>query len=169
EMNLGNVFYLPGNLELGFIGGVSYDSQWRNSEIVQRRLIDPENRVLFEDESVYSVDISGNLSFGLQLNSENSISTTSIWLRNTDDEVSQAAYFNANNLLSDGRGHRNNIFRYEQREMKVNQIHGVHELGWETLDFLGIDFLSFMEGLKIDWYISDSEATTDIPNEILVK
>lgn len=169
EINIGNKYYLPNEMEIGFLAGVAYDSGWRSRQVTQRKLIDPENRVLFEDESTYSVDITGNFGLGLNLNSENKIETTSLFLRNTDDEVSVADYFNANNLLSDGTGNRNSDIRYEQREMEIHQIHGEHEFGWDTIDSLGLDKLSFLEGLSVSWYVSDSEATTEIPNEVRIK
>lgn len=167
EINLGNTFYLPNDMEFGFLAGVAYDKEWRNRNVTQRRLADPENQVLFEDETIQSVDLSGNLGFGLRLNSENRIDTTSLWLRNTDDEVSVKDYFNANKLLSEGQGFRNTELRFEQRELKVNQIRGEHELGWETLETLGLDqSLEFLRGMSVEWYVSDSEASTDLPNEV---
>jgi hypothetical protein len=169
EINIGNKYYLPNEMEIGFLAGVAYDSKWRSSEITQRKLGNPEEQVLFEDESVYSVDLTGNFSLGLVLNSENKIETTSIFLRNTDDEVSVADYFSANNLLSDGDGNRNSDIRYEQREMEIHQLHGEHEFGWDTIDSLGLEKLSFLEGLSVNWYISDSEATTEVPNEVRIK
>ena len=169
EINIGNKYYLPNEMEIGFLAGVAYDSKWRSSGITQRKLGNPEEQVLFEDESVYSVDLTGNFSLGLVLNSENKIETTSIFLRNTDDEVSVADYFSANNLLSDGDGNRNSDIRYEQREMEIHQLHGEHEFGWDTIDSLGLEKLSFLEGLSVNWYISDSEATTEVPNEVRIK
>lgn len=167
EVNVGNTFYLPNDMEFGFLAGAAYDKEWRNRNVTQRRVGDPENQVVFEDETVQSVDISGNLGFGLRLNSENRIDTTSLWLRNTDDEVSVKDYFNANKLLSEGQGFRNTELRFEQRELKVNQIRGEHELGWDTLETLGLDqSLEFLRGLSVEWYISDSEASTDLPNEV---
>ncbi len=167
EVNLGNTFYLPNDMEFGFLAGAAYDKEWRNRNVTQRRLADPENQVLFEDETVQSVDITGNLGFGLRLNSENRIDTTSLWLRNTDDEVSVKDYFNANKLLREGQGFRNTELRFEQRELKVNQIRGEHELGWDTLETLGLDqSLEFLRGLSVEWYVSESEASTDLPNEV---
>lgn len=167
EINLGNNFYLPNDMEVGFLAGASYGSAWRNQQVTQRRISDPENLVVFEDESTHSVNLTGNLSFGLRLNSENSIETTSLFLRNTDDEVSIRDFHNTNRLLESGLGFRNTELRYEQREMEVHQIHGEHELGRETLSALGLeDQLSFLNGLRLEWYTSDSEATTDLPNEV---
>ncbi len=167
EIQLGNILYLPNDMDFGFLAGVSYDSGWRNREVVQREFTDPDNRVVFENESIYSVELSGNLSLGLTLNGENKIETTSLYLRNTDDEVSVRDYFNANRLLSEGRGFRNTELRYEQREMEVHQIHGEHELGPETLGMFGLrDYIGWLEGLSFDWYISSSDAETHLPNEV---
>ncbi len=166
EMNLGNIFYLPNGMDVGFLAGVSYENSWQRREITQRKFIAPEEQVVFEDESIHSVDLSGNFSFGINFNSENKIETTSLFLRNTDDEVSIRNYHNANRLLSSGRGFRNTELRYEQRELEMHQIHGEHELGGETIDSLGLEGLSFLEGLSVDWYFSDSEASTDLPNEL---
>ena len=171
EINLGNIFYLPNDMEVGFLAGASYDSSWRNRDITQRKFVNPEEQVVFEDESVYSVDMSGNLSFGINFNAENNIETTSLFLRSTDDEVSVRNYFNSNRLLSDGRGFRNTELRYEQRELTVHQIHGEHELGAQTLDSLGLDSIfnnvfGFLEGTTFDWYYSTSDASTDLPNEV---
>lgn len=169
DLQVGNIFYLPNDMEFGFLAGGSYNNSWRNEQVTQRVFTDPEDRVVFEDESIYNVQISGNVSLGLRLNSENSIETTSLFLRDTDDEVSVRNFFNANRLLSDGRGLRNTELRYEQREMQVHQIRGKHELGQETLGLVGFgDRLGFLQGLSFDWYISDSDATTDLPNEVNV-
>ena len=166
DLQLGNVFYLPNDMEFGVLVGGSYGSEWRNQQVVQRAFTDPEERVVFEDESVFNVQISGNLNLGLRFNSENSIETTSIFLRDTDDQVSVRNYFNANRLLSDGRGFSNTELRYEEREMEVHQIRGSHELGSETLYALDQDWLAAFEGLSFEWYLSDSDVTTSLPNEV---
>ncbi|HEY7773018.1 MAG TPA: TonB-dependent receptor [Marinagarivorans sp.] len=169
EINFGNNFTLPNDMEIGFLAGAAYDSQWRNSKITQRKIADPDNLVVFEEESSFSVGLTGNFSVGVRLNSENKVETTSLFIRNTDDEVARIDYFNANFLLEDGRGLRNDSIRYEQRELEVHQIHGEHELGSETIDFLGLEALSFLQGATLNWYISDSEASTDLPSETVVQ
>lgn len=166
EINLGNVFYLPSGMEFGFLAGAAYDSGWGHEEIVERNLTEPDQQFALEEESTYSVSVTGNLGLGFKLNSENSIETTSLYLRNTDDETSVRNYFNANRQLASGRGFRETELRYEERELEVHQVHGKHELGGETLDVIGLDALSFLEGLSFNWYVSDSEASTDLPNEV---
>lgn len=165
-INLGNSFYLPRDIEVGFLAGASYDSGWRHRKITRRKFSNPTEQVGFEDESTYSVDLAGNFGVGAKFSDEHTVETTSLFLRNTDDKATENNYFGANRLLSDGRGYRNTELRYEQREMTVHQIHGEHEFGSQTMDALHLNALSFLEELSFNWYISDSEATTDLPNEV---
>lgn len=174
EVNLGNRWYFDNGFELGFIAGVNYDSEWRNAEITARDFSEPQEHVDFEDESTYSVNMTGQLGLGVRWENDHSIETTSLYLRNTDDKVNVVDVFGAdgNNELSDGVADREYRFRYEQRELRVNQIHGEHTWGEGTRDLLGMDFLdklSFADGLTLDWYFSDSNATTEIPSEVSIE
>ena len=161
-------------MSIGFLAGLSYDSSWRNSEksfVLSSNLIsgtDTFEDQAFEKESTYNVSITGNLGLGFRLNDENIIETTSLFLRNTDDETAIRDSFNSDSTILSGGAARTDKIRYEQREMHVNQIRGDHELGFSTLDLIGLDWLKPLEGLKFDWYFSDSDATTDIPNQVTV-
>ena len=171
--NVGNLFAFDNGMEAGFMAGLSYDRNWRTTEVFRGDPADlslgPNEVFGNETETSYSVDLSANFSAGINLNSENSIETTSIFLRNTDDEVSITDFFNNNRQVSGGRGFRDYSIRYEERELTVNQIHGSHELGYETRDMIGWDWLEMFDGLTYKWYFSDSEATTDIPSEVSVR
>ena len=67
--------------------------------------------------------------------------------------------------FSDGNGFRNLGTRYEQRELRVNQIHGSHRLGFTTRDIIGFDALPWLTDLEFNWYVSDATTDTEIPNE----
>lgn len=168
ELNGGYVFDAWKGIELGVLAGGSYDRKWRNSFTVQRDLSDPDEQVKFISESSYTVGITGNLGFGVRFNEENKINTTSIFIRNTDDDVSINNFFNANTPLSSGNGERYTEYQYEQREVNINQVHGEHELGFETIEALNLQHVDFLEGLTLNWYYSDSEATTDIPLDLRI-
>lgn len=168
ELNAGSVFDLWNGIELGVVAGGSYDRQWRNKETVQRSFSEPEEHVKFINDSTFTVDLTGTLGFGLRFNEENQINTTSIFIRNSDDTVYINNFFNANDELSSGKGQRYTEFEYQQRELTINQIHGEHELGYETIEALNLQHVDFLEGLTVDWYYSDSEATTDIPLDLRI-
>ncbi len=174
SLDIGNNFAFDNDIEIGFLTGVSYDASWRNSEkfyIGDETTLDNggdfENQSL-KKESTYNVSLTGNLNLGLRLNAENYIKTTSLFIRNTDDKVSIEDSFDNDAPITGNSSEREYDIRYEQREMKVNQIHGEHELGPETLEVNGFGFLSPLEGLKFNWYYSDSESTSDIPNEVTI-
>ncbi|WP_075186457.1 TonB-dependent receptor domain-containing protein [Teredinibacter haidensis] len=168
DLNIGNVWAFDNGIELGFLAGGSYGSKWRNETIYERSFSDPEELRGFIERSTFSVDITGNLSLGMVLNSENRIDATNLFIRNTDDQVQYDNFHNANDQYSSGNGRRYTEYEFEQREAVINQIHGQHELGYETLEVLDLSVLNFLEGLSLDWYYSDSEATTDIPSSLRV-
>ncbi|QIL89250.1 TonB-dependent receptor plug domain-containing protein [Microbulbifer sp. SH-1] len=166
---IGNRFILGDNWELGFLAGGSYKNRWSESVRIARDYGQPDQQFDTKNESTYSVDLSGNLNLGLRYSDEHSISTTSLFLRNTDDETAIRNYFDANRLLSDGRGKREYALKFEQREMRVNQIAGEHRMGPETKAVVPGGMLDWApEELVVDWFYSDSVATTDIPNEVNV-
>ncbi|WP_323844150.1 TonB-dependent receptor domain-containing protein [Microbulbifer magnicolonia] len=169
KASVGNRFYFGDNWELGFLAGGSYKSKWRETERVQRDYGSPEERTDTRNESTYAVDISGNLNLGLRFADEHELETTSLFLRNTDDETSISDYFNENRQISDGQGFREYTLKYEEREMVVNQIKGSHSVGSETKAMIPGGLLGWVpEELTVDWFYSDATATTDIPNEVSV-
>ncbi|WP_250462120.1 TonB-dependent receptor domain-containing protein [Microbulbifer litoralis] len=167
--SVGNRFYFGDNWELGFLAGASYKSEWAESERIQRSYGSPDERTDTKNESTYSVNLSGNLNLGLRYGDEHSLSATSLFLRNTDDETSISDYFNENREISDGRGFREYALKYEEREMTVNQVRGSHSVGPQTKALVPGGMLDWVpEDLTVDWFYSDSEATTDIPNQVSV-
>ncbi|MCW8126008.1 TonB-dependent receptor domain-containing protein [Microbulbifer halophilus] len=166
--SVGNRFYIGDDWELGFLAGSSYQTKWREEETFKRSYGFPEERTDNRDRSTYSVDISGNLNLGLRYAGEHEISTTSLYLRNTDDETSVRDYFNENRQISDGRGFREYTIRYEERDLRVHQVKGSHSIGPATKALFDglLDWVP--EELVVDWQYSDSTAATSIPNEISI-
>jgi TonB-dependent receptor len=117
------------------------------------------------------VNIAGTLNFGLAFTEDHEISTTSLFLRDTDDETEVYDFFNENRLLSSGRGFRNYRLQFEERELLTHQVEGTHYLGMATRDRL--PFLNKILGrmpaeTKIEWFYSTSTAQTAIPNQVAV-
>ncbi len=172
QMNAGNLWEFDNGSEFGVLAGVNYDRSWRKVDIVSRKFSNPTEFVEFEKESTFNVSMTGHLGAGFRLDSEHAIELTSLYLRNTDDKTALVDTFGAddNRPLSEGVGDRDIKVRYEQRELEVNQLHGSHEFGELTRErFGGLDVLSKLTGLKLDWYYSDSTATTEIPSELSVE
>jgi len=172
QVNTGNLWAFDNGSEFGVMAGVNYDRKWRKVDIVSRKFSNPEEFVEFEDESTFNVSLTGHLGAGFRLDEEHSIESTSLFLRNTDDKTTIVDTFGAddNRPLSEGVGDREYKIRYEQRELKVNQLHGSHEFGELTRERLGgLESLALLNDLKLNWYYSDSVATTEIPSELSIE
>lgn len=170
--NVGNSFEIGNDWQAGFSAGASYETEqrWRRAKTASFGLPDEQNGV--REEATESVNLSGTLNFGLKFLADHEISTTTLFLRNTDNETEVFDFFNENRIRSSGRGFREYRLEFEERNMVTNQVRGSHYLGAETRERL-----PFLDGLlkyvpeetKIDWYYSNSTARTDIPNRVELK
>ncbi|WP_051171180.1 TonB-dependent receptor domain-containing protein [Spongiibacter marinus] len=170
EVNAGNRFYLGDaeEIEFGVLAGLSYDRSWRNKSSEVRSVSD-EDEAEFKNETTQNTSIAANLNFGLRLNEDHSLETTSLYLRNTDDKTSVTDSYDNDQPVGGDISDRQFRIRFEQRELVVNQIRGEHTFGELSREQLGWDQLAFAEGLKFNWFYSDSESTTEIPNEVAVQ
>ena len=170
--SLGNRFLIgnSGDWEAGFSMGGQWQQQWRFRRQNTAAVGQPDEINGVAEESTRNVNMFGTVNLGLSFTTEHEISTTSLWLRNTDDETEVYDFFNENRLAGDGLKFRTTRLEWEERELTTHQIRGTHYLGAETkarLPFL--NFLGFIpEDAHFDWFYSDSDATTDIPNRVVI-
>lgn len=169
--SVGNRYEMGEDWQLGFNIGGSYDTEWRYTRTATANFGRPEEENGVRELSTESVNIAGSLNVGLAWGEDHQIATTTLFLRNTDDETEVFDFFNENRPKSSGRGFRDYRLQFEEREMTVNQIEGTHYIGSETRDrlpFLGKILGWLPEASHFDWYYSTSEADTDIPNQVAV-
>jgi len=172
KSSIGNNWFIGDAWEFGILGSGSYKNKWRQSTQVSRNFIFPLERTETEVESTYSVELSGSVNMGIKYTDDHEINSTSLYLRNTDDETAISDFFNENREKSGGSGFRGYRFTYEQRDLTVNQINGIHVLGASTRELLpfGADLLTNVpEDFRFDWFYSDAVAETDIPNEVNIQ
>ncbi len=171
KAHIGNNFYLSDEWEFGFLAGASYKRGWDDTRSIARNFQFPDERFEIENESTRRTDLHGNVNLGLRFTEDHRIETLSMYLRNTDDETAIRDYFNENREKSDGIGFREYRYKFEERDLTVNQIMGEHYFGAATREKLpdwGI--INWIEGIlpeesRINWKYSESRAATDIPNE----
>jgi len=172
KASVGNRMDLSDSVEFGFLIGGSYDTNWRETTRKARNFIFPDERTNTELESTRAVALSGNIDMGLKIGEDHELTTTSLFLRNTDDETAITDFFNENREVSDGIGFRDYRYQFEERNMVVNQIRGVHRLGEETRSRLPGGLAKLVRWLpeeaELTWFFSDADATTDIPNQVNV-
>lgn len=170
---VGNSYPIGDDLEVGFLLSGAYENQWRETTSLNRNFRFPEERTDQEVQSTYSVDLTGSGSVGLRYTDDHEVVFSSLFLRNTDDETAVRNFFNENRERSSGTGFQNIREKYEQREILVNQWRGTHRFGLATRDlaerFLPDSLVDWIpDDLEFDWFYSDSDAKTDIPNEVVV-
>lgn len=168
RVTVGNTYDFAPDLEGGFQLSGSYASKWRNTQRYQAIFSTPDEQFESEDETTYAVDMSGTVTFGLRYLDEHEVTVASLFLRNSDDEISISDFHNENRQLSSGLGFRGYRFEFEEREMLVNQVKGEHLLGLNTKELLRgwLDWVP--TDAQIDWFYSDAKANTDIPNRVTI-
>ncbi|MDJ0700140.1 MAG: TonB-dependent receptor plug domain-containing protein [Woeseiaceae bacterium] len=170
--SVGNNFLIGTDWEAGFSVGASYetDQRWRRTNTAAFGLPEEQNGV--REESTESVNIAGTANLGLKFLEDHEISTTTLFLRNTDNETEVFDFFNENRLRSSGRGFREYRLEFEERNMTTNQVRGQHRIGIATRErFPALAGLVqwIPEDAQIDWYYSISDARTDIPNRVSLR
>ncbi len=170
---LGSIFPLGDDWELGFLLAGAYENRWRESTSLSRNIRFPEERTDRQQESTFNVDITGNANIGLRYTDDHEVNFSSLYLRNTDDKTAIRDFFNENRERSSGTGFQDIREKYEEREITVNQWRGTHRFGLATKDLVErlipekyVDWIP--DDLEFDWFYSDSDAETHIPNELTV-
>lgn len=169
--SVGNNFLLNNDWEVGFNVGGSYQTDWRKTTTLARNFNFPEQRTDTEEETTFSVNMAGTMSVGVKYLEDHEISTTTLWLRNTDDETATTDFFNENREIQDGLGFRGYRLQFEERNLLTNQIRGTHYLGTDTRErfqFLEKGLAKIPLETSISWFYSDSTAQTDIPNQVQI-
>jgi hypothetical protein len=169
--SVGNRFEFGNDWEAGFSVGGSYDTEWRYTRTNTASFGRPDEQNGIRELSTKSINIAGSLNLGLSFASDHEIATTSLFLRNTDDETEIFDFFNENRPRSGGRGFRDYRLQFEERNMMVHQIQGTHFIGADSRDRFGLvdSLLGWLpEETHFDWFYSTSEAETGIPNQVAV-
>lgn len=171
---VGNSHWIGNDLEVGFLLSGAYEHEWREQTRLNRNFRFPEERTDEEVESKRSISLTGNGSFGASYGEDHELRYNVLFLRNTDDETGLRTFFNENRQRSEGIGFQNIRQQFEERELLVHQFSGRHVIGPASKDLLGRAlptelFEWFPEELELSWFYSDSEAQTDIPNQIEVR
>ena len=171
KASIGTSFAIGQDWEFGVLAGASYKSAWRETERLARNFNFPTERTDTKLESTFTVELAGNLNFGLRFADDHEVSTTSLYLRNTDDETAIRDFFNENREVSDERGFRDYRLQFEQRDLMVHQVTGSHRWGATTraLPVLAwLDFDWIPEDVALAWFYSKARARTEIPSQVSV-
>jgi outer membrane receptor protein involved in Fe transport len=170
DIALGNRWFFGGEerWQFGALGLLRYENTWRNRERTVRNVVNPEQEYFNQLRTVNQIANTGAINLGLAFTGDHRIDTSSFLLRNSEDESALLNGHGQNYEQSSGRGYREYLIRFEERQLQSNQIRGSHTLGDDTRDILPFLDHKVFDGVTFDWYYSDSKVETDIPSEIKV-
>ncbi|WP_369675562.1 hypothetical protein, partial [Enterococcus faecium] len=83
----------------------------------------------------HNVKVSGMFNFGIEYDKAHRIDMSTLILRDTEDKIRDRLGIDENNNQSDNKRIRSYAVSYEERELIVNQIKGMHTFDW--LNFAG--------------------------------
>ncbi len=152
----------------GVMLNATYDEQYRNKSQRREGIGNPDVNYVEIARTDYDERTVGALNAGLDWLNDHSIEASYYVLQTDQQQASIERGYDTNNQLAEGDQKTEYTTRFEERELTMAQLSGTHTLTqtpWAT-DFLeGNNFLDALVDLQFEWFYSDSEATTDIPNE----
>ncbi|BFM12505.1 TonB-dependent receptor [Simiduia litorea] len=169
KLGVGNKWTLGEEWDIGFLALGSYDRKARNKDRTNRSNNAPDSIYSETLATTDEVSLSTSLSGGLVYGEDHQIDVMHLFIRNTEDEASIERGFNANNATIDsGNRYVTYDIRYEERELTTNQIKGSHNLVSSFNQFVYELPFRWADELNFSWYYSDSQATTEKPNEVSI-
>ena len=152
---LGNSYEVNEWLQLGALGAFRYSNSWdyREEERAVFRASDAGLELRDSDtveRTLHNIDFSAFTNLSAKLGSHSEIGLTGMLLRQTEDEVS------ISEGLEDTQLRRRFRLQWEENELQSLQALGEHTL-------FGI------EGLELDWQLTDATASREEPNTRLYR
>ncbi|QQD17674.1 TonB-dependent receptor plug domain-containing protein [Spongiibacter nanhainus] len=157
KVDLGNAWDVSRDWVVGASISGAYSEKFRNKDQIERGVGNPDlNNAKIERTAR---DERTTLAFllGAEYTADHSVELSSYVITNEYEEARITQAFDNNNPPQERLPNLTYETRLEERELTLNQLTGNHRLGeWAPIKAL--------EMLDFEWFYSDAEATTDIPN-----
>lgn len=144
NLTFGN-FYESGDWNYGFLTALSYDNQWFVGEEFQGEdfLLGEQSDAMIRGydnihSTTHNVKWSGMLNFGVKYTNDHRVDFSTMILHDTEDKIRDRLGISENVNEADNRRIRSYDIRYEERELIVNQVKGMHTMPW--LNYAGFDW-----------------------------
>ncbi|MEW9799580.1 TonB-dependent receptor domain-containing protein [Alteromonas sp. CYL-A6] len=155
---LGNNFILDNDSVLGFLATVAYSNQWRVTDEQLGNDIGggQENPRFTKYRDMVSteqtVTWSGMLNVGYEYNSNHKVELVNMILHDMRDRLRDGYYYDDSETVPGREEFRRMDVIFEEREMVSTQLKGTH------------NFLDFMNGMYVDWYVGTARASREAPD-----
>lgn len=167
RLALGNSWDIGDDWRFGVLANFTHNEKWRNENSHREAIGNPSENYFDIENTVNEERTVGALNFGFEYADLHSVQFSHNLIRNDEDQASIARGFDQNNELADLDQAVRYSVRLEERELEMNQIRGEHAFFDSPIFRPILDAAPFLEEFEFDWFYSDSEARTDIPNEAL--
>ena len=162
KLSVGNAWELGSDWEFGALINATYDQKYRNEDQHREGVGNPQVNFVDIDQTTREERTVAALNLGLDYLGDHSIEFAAYGLNNDEARANIARGFDQNNEFPDQK--LNYSTRLELRELQLVQLSGEHTF-LETPILSGLIGSLRLKDLEFDWFFSDSQATTDIPNE----
>lgn len=148
-----------GSSVFGIMAGISYDRETENTEERERYFsvsgdgLVPLNRYDDIKGTEHKVKLTGILNLGWEINTDHRLESSSIYLRDTKDEIKVKIGDSIESITEQNRFNKDTSIRYEERTMLSNQLRGRHNFPqlWD---------------IAVDWQYTDAKARRYAPGEV---
>ena len=166
KLALGNSWYFGEGEEwqLGVLVNGTYDEQVRNQSQRREGIGAPDLNFVDIERTVYEERTVAAANIGLSWLTDHSVEASYYNLQNDEDQISISRGFDQNNSFEDGDQKTQFDTRLEERELELVQLSGEHTFFDTPWVGKALERVSAQD-LEFEWFWSDSEATTDIPNQ----
>ena len=137
ELAFGYRYDFDNGMALGITGAGKYSNEWRKIDVDMRRyeftgVEGGANQTLQYDEetTTQTIDVSGFLNLGLEINNDNSVALTSVLLRQTEDLLEQRVGISSEDNVISGVPVESYFMQWVENEIRSYQLSGEHYLGW---------------------------------------
>jgi len=165
SLSLGNAWDISNDFTFGAIANVAVGTDTVNSNQTERSFANPDEEFRDIRRTFTNESNTAALNLSLAYQENHKIATSSYVLQDDEDQSSIVRGFNTDFQQSSGRQRQTNVARLEQRELTINQVSGEHSFERMDMESLPIPgFLDPITSVDINWYYSDANAGTVIPN-----
>lgn len=157
DFDLGNSWDLTDDITVGAIASFSRNDESRNRDYKEQGIGAPDTVYSSTRRSIDEIKELASLNGGISYQDNHNIAFNSYLIRNTEEEAIITTGHDGNRQAISGEQYIEYGTRYEERDLRVLQALGEH-----TFDQLSGNILG---DIKIDWFSSESKATTDVPQK----
>ena len=162
KLAIGNIWHIGGDWQFGALLNATANEKFRNENQRREGIGNPEVNFVDIDRTVREKRTVASANLGLKYAADHSVEFAAHQLNNDEALASFSRGFDQNNEYPDQK--LNYSTRTEQRGLTLAQVSGEHAF-LDTPVLSGLMEALNLRDLEFDWFFSESQATTGIPNE----